>query len=138
MSTETSGVPWNMLRKMILTLKNHLLPFAFSISPQIFMKENFYTSSTKAKCPHLLRTEDWAIFSITVTLRPLQRHLTGNGSPDLGICNFLLLRMLLSMVTNPNPPALPIINCAPFSSICILTFAFERFLRLFSEKILKL
>lgn len=91
MSTETSA-PWNMLRNRILILKNYLFPLVFSISPQIFMKENFYTFSTKAKCSCLLWTEDWATFSITVTLRDPVKTSNIEQEVQPWTCNFLRLR----------------------------------------------
>lgn len=81
-----TSAPWSMLRNRILTLMNYLFPLAFSISHQIFMNENFYTFSTKAKCPCLLWTEDWATFSITVPLRALCKDIwQGTGSPAMSL-----------------------------------------------------
>lgn len=95
MSTETS-VPWNMLRNMILILKNHLLPFAFSISHLIFMKGNLhFLNKSKMPTPTMKRRLSH-IFNDSLLERPLQRHLTRNGSPALWMCSFLLLRMLIS------------------------------------------
>lgn len=126
-----------MLRNIILTLKNHLLPLAFSISQSNFHKRKLLYFLNKSNTPTPTMNRGLShIFNNSHFERPPQKHLTRNGSPALGICNFLLLSVRVSMVTNPNSLALPIIKCTLFSSICILTFAFERFLRLFSEKFL--